>query len=53
MELGMQTFCSGLMASMDEPPTISEIMHKVGFHKGFILLFESTLVSGGFTQSIR
>jgi hypothetical protein len=28
MALEMETFCSGLVSSMDEQPTISEIMHK-------------------------
>lgn len=28
MTLEMETFCSGLASSMDEQPTISEIMHR-------------------------
>lgn len=28
MALEIETFCSGLVSSMDEQPTISEIMHR-------------------------
>lgn len=48
----MESFCDGLVSSMDEPPTISEIMHEVLCESVWRNRFCSQLINAHFGSSI-
>lgn len=48
----MESFCNGLLSSMDEPPTISEIMHEVLCESVWMIRFCSQLINAHFGSSI-
>lgn len=48
----MESFCNGLLSSMDEPPTISGIMHEVLCESVWMIRFCSQLINAQFGNSI-
>ena len=48
----MESYCNGLLSSMDEPPTISEIMHEVLYESVWMIRFCSQLINAHFGSSI-